>query len=48
MDTPLELQDKGHLLGPFPDGGLFQGSPIKYLNSFNWSVFIDQLPSIVQ
>ena len=25
----LELQDKGYLLGPFPDGGLCQGSPIK-------------------
>ena len=42
----LELQNKGYLLGPFPDGGLFQGSPIKYLNSFNWSVFMNQLPSI--
>ena len=42
----LELQDKGYLLGPFPDGGLFQGSPIKYLSTFKWSVFIDQLPSI--
>jgi len=40
------LESGGLLLGPFPDGGLFQGSPIKYLSGFKWSVFQSQLPAI--
>ena len=40
------LESSGFLLGPFPDGGLFQGSPIKYISDFKWNIFQDQLPAI--
>ena len=42
----LELQSSGLLLGPFPEGGLFQGSPIKYISTFKWHIFQEQLPAI--
>ena len=35
----LDLESSGFLLGPFPDGGLFQGSPIKYISDFKWHIF---------
>jgi len=40
------LESSGYLLGPFPEGGLFQGLPLKYLSDFNWSIFLEQLPAI--
>ncbi len=42
----LDLESSGLLLGPFPEGGLFQGSPIKYISDFKWHVFQGQLPAI--
>ena len=41
-----DLESNGYLLGPFPEGGLFQGLPLKYLSDFKWSIFFDQLPAI--
>ena len=41
-----DLESNGYLLGPFPEGGLFQGLPLKYLSDFKWSIFLDQLPAI--
>ena len=41
-----DLESSGYLLGPFPEGGLFQGLPLKYLSNFNWSIFLEQLPAI--
>jgi len=41
-----DLESSGYLLGPFPEGGLFQGLPLKYLSDFNWSIFLEQLPAI--
>ncbi len=41
-----DLESNGYLLGPFPEGGLFQGLPLKYLSDFNWSIFLEQLPAI--
>ena len=41
-----DLESNGYLLGPFPEGGLFQGLPFKYVSEFNWSIFWDQLPAI--
>jgi len=35
------LESSGYLLGPFPEGGLFQGLPLKYLSDFKWSIFLD-------
>ena len=40
------LESNGYLLGPFPEGGLFQGLPLKYLSDFKWSIFLEQLPAI--
>ena len=40
------LESNGYLLGPFPEGGLFQGLPFKYLSDFKWSIFLEQLPAI--
>ena len=34
------------LFCPFPDGGLYQGSALKYIASFEWNVFFAQLPAI--
>ena len=42
-----DLESSGYLLGPFPEGGLFQGLPLKYLSDFNWSIFLEQLPAII-
>ena len=33
------IESNGLLLGPFPDGGLYQGSALKYIASFKWNVF---------
>jgi SulP family sulfate permease len=41
-----DLESSGYLLGPFPEGGLFQGLPLKYLSDFKWSIFLEQLPAI--
>ena len=41
-----DLESYGYLLGPFPEGGLFQGLPLKYLSDFKWSIFLEQLPAI--
>jgi len=41
-----DLESNGYLLGPFPEGGLFQGLPLKYLSDFKWSIFLEQLPAI--
>ena len=41
-----DLESNGYLLGPFPEGGLFQGLPLKYLTDFKWSIFLEQLPAI--
>jgi len=41
-----DLESNGYLLGPFPEGGLFQGLPLKYLSDFKWSIFLGQLPAI--
>lgn len=40
------IESNGLLLGPFPDGGLYQGSALKYIASFEWNVFFAQLPAI--
>ena len=40
------LEANGHLLGPFPDGGLFPGLPFEYVSRFRWDLFIVHLPSI--
>ena len=42
----LDLESSGLLLGPFPEGGLFQGSPIKYISDFKWHIFQGQLPAL--
>ncbi|MEC7736131.1 MAG: SulP family inorganic anion transporter [Candidatus Neomarinimicrobiota bacterium] len=41
-----ELESGGYLLGPFPEGGLFTGLPLKYLSGFNWNLFWVTLPAI--
>ena len=40
------LEANGHLLGPFPDGGLFPGMPFEYVSRFRWDLFIVHLPAI--
>ncbi|HJM12696.1 MAG TPA: SulP family inorganic anion transporter [Candidatus Marinimicrobia bacterium] len=42
----MDLESSGLLLGPFPEGGLFQGSPIKYISDFKWHIFQGQLPAL--
>ena len=41
-----ELENRGFLLGPFPEGGLFPGLPFQYVPDFRWDLFIVHLPAI--
>ena len=41
-----ELESGGYLLGPFPEGALFTGLPLKYLSGFDWNLFWVSLPAI--
>ena len=41
-----ELERGSYLLGPFPEGGLFTGIPLKYLSGFDWNLFWVSLPAI--
>ena len=41
-----ELENRGFLLGPFPEGGLFPGFPFKYVPDFRWDLFLVHLPAI--
>ena len=41
-----ELESGGYLLGPFPEGALFTGLPLKYLSGFDWILFWVSLPAI--
>ena len=41
-----ELENKGFLLGPFPEGGLFPGFPFQYVPDFRWDLFLVHLPAI--
>ena len=44
--TFASLENGGYLLGPFPEGGLFPGLPLAYLNSFQWNLYFAQFPTI--
>ena len=41
-----ELENRGFLLGPFPEGGLFPGFPFEYVPDFRWDLFLVHLPAI--
>ena len=41
-----ELERGSYLLGPFPEGGLFTGLPLKHLSGFDWNLFWVTLPAI--
>lgn len=41
-----QLESNGFLLGPFPEGGLFSGLPLKYLPDFDWNVFLQFTPAL--
>jgi SulP family sulfate permease len=41
-----DLESAGYLLGPFPEGGLFPGTPLPYVSDFRWDLFIIHLPAI--
>jgi len=41
-----ELEQGSYLLGPFPEGGLFTGLPLKHLSGFDWNLFWVTLPAI--
>jgi SulP family sulfate permease len=41
-----DLETGGFLLGPFPEGGLFPGTPFPYLLDFRWDLFLTHLPAI--
>ena len=41
-----ELESDGYLLGPFPEGSLFSGLPLKHLPKFEWNLFWVTLPAI--
>ncbi|GIT32034.1 MAG: hypothetical protein Ct9H300mP2_1130 [Candidatus Neomarinimicrobiota bacterium] len=41
-----ELENRGFLLGPFPEGGLFPGFPFQYFPDFRWDLFLVHLPAI--
>lgn len=41
-----ELENRGFLLGPFPEGGLFPGFPFQYVPDFRWDLFLVHLPAI--
>jgi SulP family sulfate permease len=41
-----DLETGGFLLGPFPEGGLFPGTPFPYVLDFRWDLFLTHLPAI--
>ena len=41
-----DLETSGFLLGPFPEGGLFPGTPLPYILDFRWDLFLSYLPAI--
>lgn len=41
-----ELENRGFLLGPFPEAGLFPGFPFEYVPDFRWDLFLVHLPAI--
>ncbi|HIA94452.1 MAG TPA: SulP family inorganic anion transporter, partial [Candidatus Marinimicrobia bacterium] len=41
-----DLESGGYLLGPFPEGGLFPGTPLPYISEFRWDLFLTHLPAI--
>ena len=41
-----ELENKGFLLGPFPEGGLFPGFLFEHVPYFRWDLFLVHLPAI--
>jgi SulP family sulfate permease len=41
-----DLETGGFLLGPFPEGGLFPGTPLPYVLEFRWDLFLSHLPAI--
>ena len=41
-----DLETGGFLLGPFPEGGLFPGTPLPYVLDFRWDLFLSHLPAI--
>ena len=41
-----DMEQNGYLLGPFPDGGFFPGSPFNYVPFFRWDLFLVHLPAI--
>ena len=41
-----DLESAGYLLGPFPEGGLFPGTPLPYISEFRWDLFLIHLPAI--
>ena len=40
------IESNGHLLGPFPEGGLFPGLPFAYVAEFRWGLFLEYMPVI--
>ena len=42
-----DLEQKKMLLGPFPDGSFFVGSPFQYLSDFDFWAFANHLPAIL-
>tara|TARA_B100000029_G_scaffold113187_1_gene105430 strand:+ start:5996 stop:8179 length:2184 start_codon:yes stop_codon:yes gene_type:complete len=40
------LEASGFLLGPFPEGGLFPGTPLPYVADFRWDLFWVHMPAI--
>lgn len=45
--TFIELESQGFLLGPFPDGGLFAGLPLKYIPEYPWWLFLQFTPALL-
>ncbi len=41
------LESQGFLLGPFPEGGLFAGLPLKYVPGFDWNLFFQFIPALM-
>ncbi|HIB78776.1 MAG TPA: SulP family inorganic anion transporter, partial [Candidatus Marinimicrobia bacterium] len=41
-----DLESAGYLLGPFPEGGLFPGTPLPYVSDFRWDLFMKHFPAI--
>jgi len=40
-----DLEGRGLLLGPFPEGGLFPGLPLQHVRGFRWDLFVAHLPA---